>query len=205
MTSFIERSKESNLTVKNDKMTLKEKWHRTLEHVNFNYLNTMCKNHVVDGLPNEIESDYFKCATCIENKMHNISFENKRKRARDILEIVHTDLNGPYSEDYKGEKYFLTFIGEFSKVAKVYSIKTKNEVYDKFIEYINLVENKTGKKIKKLRCDNGIEYLNKDMYRLFRKKGIELEPCPPYVHELNGTAERYNRTISIIALSLGVY
>ena len=33
------------------------------------------------------------------------------------------------------------------------------------------------------------------MYRLFREKGIELEPCPPYVHELNGTAERYNRTI----------
>ena len=53
------------------------------------------------------------------------------------------------SEGYKGEKYFLTFIDEFSKVAKVYPIKTKNKVHDKFIEYINLVENKTGKKIKK--------------------------------------------------------
>ena len=27
-----------------------------------NYLNTMCKNHVLECLPNEIESDYFKCA-----------------------------------------------------------------------------------------------------------------------------------------------
>ena len=108
---------------------------------------------------------------------------------------MHTDLNGPHSADYKGEKYFLTFIDKVSKVAKVYPIKTKNEVYDKFIEYINLVENKTGKKIKKLRYDNGTEYLNKDMYRLFRKKGIELEPCPPYVHDLDGTAERSNRTI----------
>ena len=33
------------------------------------------------------------------------------------------------------------------------------------------------------------------MYRLLRAKGIELETCPPYVHELNGTAERYNRTV----------
>ena len=33
------------------------------------------------------------------------------------------------------------------------------------------------------------------MYKLCRQKGIELETCPPYVHELNGTAERYNRTI----------
>ena len=70
-----------------------------------------------------------------------------------IQGIVHTGLNGPFSEDYKGEKYFLSFIDEYSKVAKVYPIKTKNEVQNKFIEYINLVENKTGKKIKKLRCD----------------------------------------------------
>ena len=38
MTSFIERVEESNLTIKNDKIILKEKWHRTLGHVNFNYL-----------------------------------------------------------------------------------------------------------------------------------------------------------------------
>ena len=30
---------------------------------------------------------------------------------------------------------------------------------------------------------------------MISEKGIFLEPCPPYVHELNGTAERYNRTI----------
>ena len=62
-------------------MSLKEKWHRTLGHVNFNYLNTMHKNHTLEGLPREIESDYYKCATCIENKMHNIPFDNNRKRA----------------------------------------------------------------------------------------------------------------------------
>ena len=149
----------------------------------------------MEGLPKEIESDYFKYATSIENKMHNIPFDNNRKRDKEILEIIHTDLNGPHSEGYKGEKCFLTFIDDFSKIAKIYSIKSKDEVYDKFVEYINLIENKTGRKIKKLRCDNGTEYLNKNMYRLFREKGIECEACPPYVHELNGTAERYNRTI----------
>ena len=147
MTSFIERNKESNLTVKNEKMTLKEKWHRTLGHVNFNYLNTMCKNHVLQGLPNEIETDYYKCATCIENKMHNIPFDNNRNRAKDILEIVHTDLNGPHNTVcYRGKKYFITFIDDYSKLAKIYAIKSRDEVYDRFIEYINLIENKTGKR-----------------------------------------------------------
>ena len=37
--------------------------------------------------------------------------------------------------------------------------------------------------------------MNKNMYNLIREKRILLEPCPPYVHELNGTAGPYNRTI----------
>ena len=90
-------------------------------------------------------------------------------------------------------KYFLTFIDDYSKCALIYTLKSK-EVYYCFLDYINKVENLTGKKIKRLRCDNGKEYMNKSMYKLIREKGILLEPCPPYVHELNGTAERYNRT-----------
>ena len=58
MTSYLEKNIESNIVKKdNIKITLKEKWLR-LGHVNFNYLNTMCKNHILEGLPNEIESDY---------------------------------------------------------------------------------------------------------------------------------------------------
>ena len=60
---------------------------------------------------------------------------------------------------------------------------------------MNKVENITGKKIKSLRCNNGKEYMNKDMYNLITGKEIFVEPCSPYVHELNGTTVRYNRTI----------
>ena len=53
----------------------------------------------------------------------------------------------------------------------------------------------TGKKVKKLRCDNGREFINSEMNKIINKKGIILDPFPPYTHELNGTAERYNRSI----------
>lgn len=46
-----------------------------------------------------------------------------------------------------------------------------------------------------MRCDNGKEYLNNRFYKFAREKGIILSNCPTYVHELNGTAERFNRTI----------
>ena len=71
---------------------------------------------------------------------------------------------------------------DYSKCALVYTLKSKDEVYDWILDYINKVENLTGKKIKRLRCDNGKEYMNKNMYNLIRETGILLEPCPPYVH-----------------------
>jgi len=74
-------------------------------------------------------------------------------------------------------------------------VKSKTEVYECFIEFINIVEIVTDKKIKKLRCDNRKKYVNKDIRRLAREKGIILHLCPPNVHQLNGTAECHNRAI----------
>ena len=120
--------------------------------------------------------------------MTSTSFENNRHRAKDIGEIIHADVNEPHKTvGYRGEKYFLVLVNDYSKAAKVYTMKGKDEV--------NLVENLTEKRIKRLRCDNGREFLNKDIYNFTKTKGIYIEPCPPYVHKLNGTAERYNRSV----------
>ena len=177
----------NNICVNNTiKMTKKEKLHRILGHINFNYLDRLCKDELIEGLPKNVESEYMKCATCIKNKMHNIPFENDRTRATEILQLVHTDLNGPHKNaGYNGSKYFLTFIDDYSKYTLIYTIKYKSQVYNCFLEYINLVENLTEKKLKKLRCDNGGEYVNNDVFNLIREKGIYLEPCPPYVKPLN--------------------
>ena len=36
--------------------------------------------------------------------------------------------------------------------------------------------------------------MNHEIYDFVKSKGIELLPCPPYVHELIGLAEIYNRS-----------
>jgi len=150
----------------------------------------MSRYKIINGVPKELESEYLKCAICIENKMHNLPFKNNRTRAEDILEIVYTDLNGSHTTvGYRVEKYFISFVDDYSKLSKVYCVKSKDQVYDCFLKYINEVENLAGKKIRRLRCNNGKEYLNLKIYKLVREKGIQINACPPYVHELNGTAE----------------
>jgi len=206
MKSYINKQDDNvcvNLTTKHKGFTQKEKWHRILGHTNFNCLNKMCKNNLLDGIPEDLGTEYLKCAICIQNKMHNMPFENKRTKATDILEIIHTDVNGPHmTTGYKGEKYFVSFIDDYSKLCKVYCISSKNQVYDCLVQYINEIENLTGKRIKKVRCDNGREYLNSKFYQFAREKGIQINTCPPYVHELNGTAERFNRSIMDMARCL---
>ena len=49
----------------NNNMSLKEKWHRMLGHVNFGYLDTLCEQELLTGIPNEFESEFRKCKTCI--------------------------------------------------------------------------------------------------------------------------------------------
>jgi len=108
MKSYVNEEKlQANMSRSN--MTTKEKLHRTLGHINFNNLEIMCKIESLDGLPKRIELEYLKCATCIENKMHNLPFYNNRRRAENILEIVHTDLNGPHQTTGYQRKLFLEF------------------------------------------------------------------------------------------------
>jgi len=83
---------------------------------------------------------------------------------------------------------------------KIDCVKSKDQVYDCFLEYINEVENLAGKKIRRLRCDK--KYLNSKIYKLVKEKSVQINACPPYVHELNGTAERFNRSIMDMARCL---
>ena len=70
--------------------------------------------------------------------MTNIRFENDRHRSKDIGEIIHADVNGPHSTiGFRGEKYFLVVVDDYSIVAKVYTMKEKNEVYDCIVSYVN--------------------------------------------------------------------
>ena len=47
-----------------------------------------------------------KCANCIQSKMANVPFENERIKTLEILELLHTDLNGPHRITSSGGEHF---------------------------------------------------------------------------------------------------
>ena len=89
--------------------------------------------------------------------------------------------------------YFVTFIAEFSRYVLVTSIARKNDAAAGFKKFHVWFERKFDCKIKGLHYEGDGEYISLDDYLL--TTGIELDSMPPYTPELNGSAERMNRTL----------
>lgn len=173
-----------------------KKWHRMLGHVNYKDLNILSSKQLLDGLPKQLGKESGTCNTCLENKFCNSGHRSVRTRAEKILELVHSDVNFVSPTGNKGEIGFVSFIDDFSQLTRIYCIKSKSEVASKFMHFVDTMSNLTNCNVKTIRCDRGTEYLNKHFEDFCSSKGIiTLNPSPAYVHKLNGTAKRYNRTI----------
>ncbi|KAJ9545177.1 hypothetical protein OSB04_024884 [Centaurea solstitialis] len=129
-------------------------------------------------------------------KMTKEPFNKNNERASDLLEIVHTDVCGPFSHEARGGyRYFITFTDDFSRYGYVYLMRHKSESFEKFKEYQNEVQNQLDRKIKFLRSDRGGEYLSQEFGNHLMECGIVSQLTPPYTPQMNGVSERRNRTL----------
>lgn len=173
------------------------RWHQKLGHLgkgNMKRLLTMSEGmKITEESLNGLNSP---CETCLKAKQTRIPFGKDRTKAKRPLEIVHTDVCGPIDpQTWDKKKYMLTFIDDFTHFVMVYLIEGKFEVPNTVKEYANQVETKWNLKISKLRCDNGREFVNEDLTNWCRQRGTILDLTTPYTPQLNGKAERMNRTL----------
>ncbi|CAK1553247.1 unnamed protein product [Leptosia nina] len=124
------------------------------------------------------------------------SFGKEMVSAKSLLEIIHTDLCGPIElATWNNHKYFVTILDDYTHFCAVYLLRSKNEVFDKLKQFVFLAENHFRLRVKKIRCDNGTEYSNNSLVSWCQNKGIVLDLTIPYTPQLNGKAERLNRTL----------
>ena len=82
----------------------------------------------VRGIPNLKKPDVGLCKNCQIGKMGKTSFKSKNYQSEDILEIVHIDLCGTIGvESYIGEKVFILFVDEYSRMMIVMYLREKSE------------------------------------------------------------------------------
>lgn len=168
-----------------------ELWHRRLGHVS--YGNSVFVNNFEKSI-RRLEVN--KCETCIKGKQCRLPFSKNGSRATKLLELVHTDVCGPLPiRSNGGCRYFLTLIDDYTRKVFVYLLKSKNQAYQCFVDFKQMVENQTEQKIKTLRSDNGTEYVNVNFAKLCAKYGIIHQRTVIHTPQQNGLAERMNRTL----------
>ena len=178
-------------------------WHNRLGHVNPDKLKHMVKEGLVNGLQLAGDTKMPFCETCQFGKHSRKSFPKTAVRSERVLEIVHSDVCGPLQENsVGGNRYFVTFVDDYTRYTAVYFMAAKSEVLKYFKEFHKEAELVTGEKMKCLRSDNGTEYVNGNFECYLKLHGIKRQLTAPYCPQQNGVAERVNRTLMDSARSM---
>ncbi|KAJ9538444.1 hypothetical protein OSB04_031177, partial [Centaurea solstitialis] len=175
-------------------------WHCRLGHINKKRIELLLKGGFLGTFDYK---PFDNCESCLSGKMTKQPFNKENEMATDLLEIIHTDVCGPFSHVARGGyRYFITFTDDFSRYGYVYLMRHKSESFERFREFQNEVQNQLGRKIKFLRSDHGGEYLSDEFDNHLMECGIVSQLTPPYTPQMNGVSERRNRTLLDMGLAL---
>ena len=164
-------------------------WHRKLRHTKFGTLaNKKRKGMLPDcsATPPEIlkARDEETCDSCMEGKMHRSSHPARQTPTPHLNFRVHSDLMGPLkTSTISGARYVLTLIDELSGFSVVKLISHKSDVLTELPILLQQFITQGGRPIKRLRTDNGGEYMSTALKVELDKPGIWHETTSAYTPE----------------------
>ena len=149
------------------------------------------------------EQPKVKCRACKIAKSTSRYFSKESaSEAPTVAHTIVTDVHMMNEYSNKGNRYILTFIDKNSRHLRVYFIKRKSDVTEKTKHFIQWVHTQRGIFPKNILSDGGGEYVTIDLRKHCDSLGINLTHSEAYSPQMNGIAERINRTLEEGATAL---
>lgn len=168
-------------------------WHMRLGHMSLKGMTELSKRGLLDG---KSTGSLEFCEHCVFGKQKRVSFSAGIHRTKGTLDYIHSDLWGPSRQVSKGgARYFLIFVDDYSRKVWIYFLKHKNDVLEYYKQWKTLIEKQTGRQIKRLRTDNGLEFVEKEITKFCLDEGIARHRTCVGRPQQNGVAERMNQTL----------
>jgi hypothetical protein len=178
-------------------------WHKRLGQINFENLIQLNKKEAIRDLPVIKDLSSSVCKQCQHGKKTRVKFKTKEHSTTKPLKIVHADVCGPMRTiGLKGERYFLLFVDDFTRITWIFLLKRKFETFSCFQTFKESTENECDMKIKCLRSDNGGEFVSKEFDRCCDENGIRRHFSVTETPQQNGVVERKNRTVIEMARTM---
>nr|GFB94208.1 putative ribonuclease H-like domain-containing protein [Tanacetum cinerariifolium] len=172
-------------------------WHRRLGHLNFKTMNKLVRHNLVRGLPSKCFENDHTCTAYLKGKQHKASCKSKLVNSvSKPLHTLHMDLFSPSSVSSISHKWYcLVVTDDFSRFTWTFFLKTKDETSGILRKFVTEIENLKDLKVKIIRCDNGGEFMNKEMNDFCLQKGLKREFSNARTPQQNGVAKRRNTTL----------
>ena len=106
--------------------------------------------------------------------MHANPFPSSEWHASCPLELVHTDVHMLPYRTFSGNRYWVTFIDDYSRYHFVTPMAAKSDVFEAFKCFKAFAENQSERKLKTLRNDKSGEYMSNAMAEFTAHCGIEV-------------------------------
>ncbi len=185
--------------------TSMELWHGRLGHIAYETMRKIPQ--LKDKITNQ-EMEKPKntmCKGCNLGKMQRRRRKTYRiHKATEILEVVHTDVAGPFPKGYGGFRYLIVFVDEKSRRGHVYFMKNKSDAFRIFKQFKARAENERKEIVKRfsfsrsarrslmrIQSENGGEYISNEFENYLKDNGIQHYTSNADEPRQNGIAERY--------------
>ena len=143
------------------------------------------------------------CSECEASLHHHNPIPSEtHTHSNQVLGWVFSDVCEVETVTHEGFKYFITFIDDFSHHLVVYPMKNKSDALKKFKEYLTMVEQQTDSKLKIFCTNGGGNYFLSKFSAYLKRIGIIHEKTNPWNLQENSIAERVNRTLVTMTITM---
>ncbi|GJS08262.1 putative ribonuclease H-like domain-containing protein [Tanacetum coccineum] len=163
-------------------------WHRRLSHLNFGSINHLARHGLVRGLPKlKFEKDHL-CSACALGKSSKKPHKTKSEDTnQEKLYLLHMDLCGPMRvASVSGKKYILVIVDDYSRFTWVKCLRSKDEAPVFIINFLKMIQVRLKETVRRIRTDNGTEFVNQTLREYYEKVGISHETSVARSPQQNG-------------------
>ncbi|GJV40313.1 retrovirus-related pol polyprotein from transposon TNT 1-94 [Tanacetum coccineum] len=116
------------------------------------------------------------------------------------------DLCGPMRvASVNGKKYILVIVDDYSRFTWVKCLRSKDEAPAFIINFLKMIQVRLKETVRRIRTDNGTEFVNQTLREYYEKVGISHETSVARSPQQNGVVERRNRTLIEAARTMLIY
>ncbi|GJT14376.1 retrovirus-related pol polyprotein from transposon TNT 1-94 [Tanacetum coccineum] len=153
-----------------------------------------------------LEKDHL-CSACALGKSSKKPHKPKSEDTnQEKLYLLHMDLCGPMRvASVNGKKYILVIVDDYSRFTWVKCLRSKDEAPAFIINFLKMIQVRLKETVRRIRTDNGTEFVNQTLREYYEKAGISHETSVARSPQQNGVVERRNRTLIEAARTMLIY